>query len=55
MSSLFPGRELRTEAARLECGELVTVRMHGALAQSRPPTAVGHANVPLRHWWDDWP
>ena len=56
ISWLFPGREVRIEAGCLDCGGPLTVRMRdGALLEADPPTAVGHLNLPLRHWRDDWP
>ena len=56
ISWLFPGREVRFEAACLDCGGPLAVRMRdGALLEADPPTTVGHVNLPLRHWRDDWP
>ncbi len=56
ISWLFPGREVRIAAACLDCGGPLGVRMRdGALLEADPPTAVGHVNLPLRHWRDDWP
>ena len=56
ISWLFPGREVRVEAACLDCGEPIAVRMRdGALLEADPPTVVGHVNLPLRQWRDHWP
>jgi hypothetical protein len=55
ISWLFPGREVRIEAGCLDCGEPLAVRMRdGALLEVDPPSVVGHVNLPLRHWRDDW-
>jgi hypothetical protein len=56
ISWLFPGREVRIEAACLDCGMPLTVRMRdGVLVDVDPPTTVGHVNLPLRQWRDTWP
>ena len=56
ISWLFPGGEVRIEAACLDCGEPLLVRMRdGAFLEADPPTVVGHVNLPLRQWRDHWP
>ncbi len=56
ISWLFPGREVGIEATCLDCGDPLRLRMRdGAVLDVDPPTMVGHVNVPLRQWRDDWP
>ena len=56
VSWLFPGREVSINGACLDCGESIRVRMRdGVVLDVDPPSAVGHVNLPLRHWRDDWP
>jgi Alkylmercury lyase len=56
ISWLYPGREVRIEAACLDCGAPLSVRMRdGAIVEASPETIVGHVNLPLRHWRDSWP
>ena len=43
MRWLFPGKEVRIEAACLDCGEPIVVRMRDEeILEVDPPEAVGH-------------
>ncbi len=43
MRWLFPGKEVRIEAACLDCGEPIVVRMRDdEILEVDPPDAVGH-------------
>lgn len=55
-SWLFPGQDVCIDCPCLDCGEAIRVRMRdGVLLDVNPPSVVGHANLPLRRWRDDWP
>ena len=56
VSWLFPGQEIRIDCPCLDCGEAIQIRMRdGEMLGVDPRSVVGHVNLPLRHWRDDWP
>jgi Alkylmercury lyase len=56
VSWLFPRREVRIDARCLDCAEPLTVRMRdGELLEASPETIVGHSNVPLPRFAQNWP
>jgi hypothetical protein len=55
VTHLFPGKEVTIDSVCRDCGEPVQVVMRdGAVVSVDPPEAVGHSNVPLAKWFDDF-
>lgn len=56
VSWLFPRKEVRIDARCLDCTEPLMVRMRdGELLEASPDTVVGHSNVPLPRFAENWP
>lgn len=55
ISWLFPGRDIRIDCSCLDCAETISVRMRdGELLSVEPPTLVGHVNLPVRRWRENY-
>ena len=55
VSHLFPGKEVTIDSLCRDCTEPVRVTMRdGAVLRVDPPEAVGHSNLPLARWFDDF-
>jgi hypothetical protein len=55
VSWLFPGREIRVDSACLDCAEPVGIHMRdGKLLSVEPRTVVGHVNLPVRRWRENY-
>jgi hypothetical protein len=55
ISWLFPGKEIRIDCSCLDCTEDISIRMRdGELLSVEPPTVVGHVNLPVRRWRENY-
>jgi len=55
ISWLFPGKEIRIDCPCLDCAEGISIRMRdGELLSVEPPTVVGHSNLPVRRWRENY-
>ena len=47
---------MQIDAPCLDCGEPMTIRMRdGEVLEASPESIVGHANVPVPRWRENWP
>ena len=55
VTHLFPGKDVTIDSVCRDCGESVQVVMRdGQVTRLDPSEAVGHSNVPLAKWFDDF-